>query len=583
MMWFPFLPYWHAIMRAGTILVLARPAAHIVALTILVSTSSLLVLQLSAYASNTTGQAPDEINPGPRLNVGAKDWPQWGGSSNRNNIVTSQKIPLTWDINTGQNIRWSMPVGTSAFGGVVVANGKVYAGANNGSGYLKRFPLHVDLGVLLCFNEADGKFVWQHSNAKLPQGRVNDWPSLGVFSAPLIDGDRLWYVTNRGEVVCLDTEGFADGEDDGPLKQDELADKEDEADVVWVFDMMNQLGVSQHNMANCSVTCAGDMLFVSTSNGVDESHLRIPAEDAPSFICLSRNSGKVLWTDNSPGKNILHGQWSSPAYSVLGGVPQVIFGGGDGYLYGFLAQSENGNSKLLWRFDCNPKGSLYSLRGGDSTRNHIIATPVIYEGLVYVAVGEDPEHGEGSGRLWCIDPTKRGDVSPTLVFNSKSPDTPIEHKRLQALVADEGDYEKPNPNSAALWQYVGSNPNVFQQAMHRTVSTVAIKNDLLFVPDYSGMLHCLDAKSGEPYWTSDFVAACWASPLIVDDRVYICDEDGDVSVFKLSRNMELLKETNTGGKIFTTPVVANDTLFLIIGDRLWAIQEGAKSAPVKNN
>jgi outer membrane protein assembly factor BamB len=557
---------------------MTRLGALSVVVVMLIATSSVSALRPSTAANGgTTFQEPSQSQPQgvPRLKVGVKDWPQWGGSSARNNTTTGQKIPLTWDVKAGKNIRWSVPLGTAAYGGVVVANGKVFAGTNNGSAYLKRFPTSMDLGVLLCFNEADGQFLWQHSNPKLLTGRVHDWPGLGVCSAPLVDGDRLWYVNNRGEVVCLDTEGFWDGENDGPFTQEEQAGSKNEADVVWVFDMMKQLGVSQHNMSNCSVTCAGDMLFVNTSNGVDEGHLILTGDYAPSFICLSRETGGVLWTDNSPGKNVLHGQWSSPAYAVLGDVPQVIFGGGDGYLYGFLAQGENGNSKLLWKFDCNPKDSIYAF-GIVSTRNHIIATPVIYDGHVYVAVGEDPEHGEGIGHLWCVDPTKRGDVSPTLVFNSNSPDKPIAHKRRQALVASEGDFEKPNPNSAAVWHYVGNNPALFEQTMHRSLSTVAIKNDLLFVPDFSGVFHCVDAKTGKSHWTYDLFAACWASPLIVDDRVYISDEDGDVAVFKLSSKLELLQETNLQSSLYSTPVVANDTLFLSASNCLWAIQEGAR-------
>ena len=92
--------------------------------------------------------------------------------------------PLDWDVKTGKSIRWSMPLGSAAYGGVVVANGKVFTGTNNGFGYDKRFPREKDLGVLLCFNEADGKFLWQHSNEKLPTGRVHDWPEMGICSAP---------------------------------------------------------------------------------------------------------------------------------------------------------------------------------------------------------------------------------------------------------------------------------------------------------------------------------------------------------------------------------------------------------------
>src|SRR5262249_995786 len=151
----------------------------------------------------------------------------------------------------------------------------------------------------------------------------------------------------------------------------------------------------------------GDLLLVNTGNGVDESHIVLPAPNAPSFIVVNKNTGKVLWTDRSPGLNILHGQWSSPAYAMLGGVPQMIFGGGDGWLYSFHLPDKDGKGgELLWKFDCNPKESKYVL-GGKSTRNHIIGTPVIYGGKIYVAVGEDPEHGTGDGHLWCVDPTKR--------------------------------------------------------------------------------------------------------------------------------------------------------------------------------
>jgi outer membrane protein assembly factor BamB len=515
------------------------------------------------------------------MEVDPHDWPQWGGSPARNNVPEGKNIPVEWDVETGKNIKWSMPLGSETYGNPVVANGKAYVGTNNGSGYLSRYPSKVDLGVLLAFDATNGKFRWQHSSEKLPTGRVHDWPNQGICSAAMVEGERLWYVTSRGEVVCLDTEGFADGENDGPFNS-EPNQNADEADVVWKLDMMNQLGVSQHNMCSCSVTAAGDLLFVNTSNGVDESHIAIPRVEAPSFICLDKNSGQLLWSDNSPGKNVLHGQWSSPAYAVLGGVEQVIFGGGDGWLYSFAARGNNGQSNLLWKFDCNPKESLYQL-GGRATRNHIIGTPVVYDGLVYVAVGEDPEHGEGVGHLWCLDPTKKGDVSPTIVYNASDPQKPVPHKRLQALVAKDGDFERDNANSAAVWHYVGENPNEFEQSMHRSCGTVAIKDGLLFIADFSGLFHCLDAKTGKAYWTHDMLAASWASPLIVDGKVYIGDEDGDISIFNLSKEKELLAEINMGSAVYTTPIVANDVIYIANRNRVFAIQQGANSGPTPDS
>jgi len=512
-----------------------------------------------------------------KMEVGKRDWPQWGGSYGRNNTPEGKNIPIKWNVESGENILWSMPLGSETYGNPVVANGKVYIGTNNGNGYIKRYPSSVDLGCLVCFDEKTGTFLWQHSNEKLPTGRVHDWPHQGICCSPYVDGERAWYVTSRGTVVCLDTEGFRDGQNDSPYV-DEKETAETEADVIWLVDMMKDLGVSQHNMCSCSVTVVGNLLFVITGNGVDESHITIPEERAPSFICLDKNSGKLLWRDNSPGANVLHGQWSSPAYGEFAGVAQVIMGGGDGYAYSFLAEGRDGKAELLWKFDCNPKDSIYLL-GGRATRNHLIATPVVYDGLVYVGVGEDPEHGEGQGHLWCIDPTKRGDVSPTLVYNSKEPKTPIAHKRLQALVDKEGDFERKNPNSAAIWHYVGADPSNFETTMHRTCGTVAIKNNLLFVSDFSGLVHCLDPKTGKPHWTYDMFAASWASPLIVEDKVYLGDEDGDITVFRLAQEQEILGEVNMGSSVYTTPVVANDTLFIANRNRVFAIREGAKSEP----
>ncbi len=547
-----------------------------------------VVLVVTVAAGSLTAQQPSDQAALAReaiadLKVGPADCPQWQVSPLRNNVVQSEKIPTTWDIESGENIVWSMPLGSETYGNPIVANGKVYVGTNNGSGYIKRYPSTTDLGVLLCFDEATGKFLWQHSSEKLPTGRVHDWPDQGICSAPLIDGDRLWFVSSRGEVLCLDTEGFLDGENDGPFTTEaELVAKdaevvqEQEADVVWKLNMMKELNVSQHNMCSCSMTSAGDLLFVNTSNGVDEGHVNLPAEDAPSFLCLKRSTGEVLWTDNTPGANVLHGQWSSPAYAVLDGVAQVIFGSGDGWVYSFEAAGENGQPKMLWKFDCNPKKSRYKL-GGSATRNHVIGTPVIYEGLVYVGVGEDPVHGEGEGHLWCIDPKGRGDISPTLVFNGADLDTPIAHKRLQACVEEEGDIERPNDNMHAVWHYEGNNIEEFESTMHRSCGSVAIKNDLLYIADFSGLFHCLDAKTGVAHWTHDMLAASWASPLIVNDRVYISNEDGAVYCFELSKEKKMLAENFVDTAVYTTPIVANEKLFIANRNRLFCIQEGAQS------
>ena len=550
-------------------------------LALLIVTAGIVPFATSADNATTavdpTAEALAAIS---ELNVGEYDWPQFFGWPHRNNTPHGENIPAEWDIDSGTNVLWQAELGSQTYGNAVVANGKVFVGTNNGHGYVPRFPAAtgnggVDLGCMIAFDEQTGEFLWQHSNTKLPQGIVNDWTDMGVCAAAFVDGERLWYVSNRGEVCCLDTEGFHDGENDGPFLAEDNENK-NEADIIWIFDMMGELGVSQHNMASCSVTAIGDTLFVCTSNGVDESHVNIPAPNAPSFFAMDKNTAKVLWTDKSPGVNILHGQWSSPCYAELGGQAQVIFGGGDGWLYSFdPAGDGEGNSKLLWKFDCNPKTSLYSVRGR-SERNHIIATPVVYDGHVYVAVGEDPEHGEGNGHLWCIDPTKRGDVSSELAVDKDG--NPLPHKRLQAVDEKAGEQALPNPNSAAVWHYTGhdvdGNDKIdYEEEMHRSCGTVAIKDDILYIADFSGVFHCLNAKTGEGYWNYDMFSQAWGSPLIVDDKVYIGNEVGAILCFEHSKEQNLLAENDMGNSVVSTPISANNRLYITNKRALFAIGE----------
>ena len=521
--------------------------------------------------------------------AGSLDWSMWGGNGLRNNAPDGKNIPAEWapgefDDKTGEwkkataeKVLWVSSLGSQSYGNPVVANGQVYVGTNNGHGYIKRYPSQVDLGCLLAFDEKDGKFLWQHSSEKLATGRVHDWPLQGICSTPLVEGDRLWFVTSRGEVMCVDTKGFYDDENDGPYKDEKFTEKT-EADVVWVYDMMKELGISQHNMCSCSLVTLGDLLFVCTGNGVDETHVNLPAPKAPSFMAMNKHTAEVYWTDDSPGVNILHGQWSSPCVAELGGVAQVVFAGGDGWLYSFQAdKGENGKPKLLWKFDANPKKSKYIL-GGRGTRNEIIGTPVAYDGRIYLAVGQDPEHGEGVGHLWCIDPTKRGDVSEELAFKLPDTEHPIPVRRLQAVVDEEGEVARSNPNSGVVWHYSEQDQNgdgkvAFEETMHRTIATAAIKDDLLFIPDFSGLVHCVDAKTGKAYWTHDLFAATWGSALVVDGKVYVGDEEGKVTVFKLAKKKEILSEVNMEKAIYSTPVVANNTLFIADQTHVFAIRE----------
>jgi outer membrane protein assembly factor BamB len=200
-------------------------------------------------------------------------------------------------------------------------------------------------------------------------------------------------------------------------------------------------------------------------------------------------------------------------------VLQVISAQGDGWVRGYEAET----GKKLWEFDTNPKDAVWP-----RTRNELIGTPVIYEDRVYIGNGQDPEHGEGTGHFYAIDPTKRGDIT----------------------------------KSGLIWHF---------DKIRRSISTAAIVDGLVYIPDFSGYFHCLDAKTGQLYWTHDMLAAVWASPLVADGKIYLGDEDGDVVVMAPGKAAKVLNEMNMGSAVYATAVPAHGTLFLNNRSQLFAI------------
>jgi outer membrane protein assembly factor BamB len=444
----------------------------------------------------------------------SQDWPMWGGTIERNMVSLVKSIPSTWDIHSKKNIKWKADLGSTSYGNPVIGDGKVFVGTNNDA--LRNPDIAGDKGVLMCFRESDGTFLWQATSDKLEASF--DWPEQGVCSSPAVDGKRLYYVTNRAELVCLDTEGFLDGENDGTFKGETHTGKTD-ADIIWKLDMMKELDVVQLYMANSSPVVWDDLVFLGTSNGRDENGETVPSPNAPSFLAVDKNSGHVVWQDNSPGEQILQGQWASPALGEAGGVMQVFFPGGDGWLYGFEAR----NGKKLWSFNLNPKDAVWP-----KTKNSIIATPVFYDGKVFIASGQDPENGSGVGHMYCIDPAKRGDITET----------------------------------GRIWHF---------DKILRSLSTAAIVDDMVFISDFAGFFHCLDIRTGKPIWTYDALAAIWGSPYSADGKVYLGDEDGDVAVLEASKELKVLSEPNMGNAVYGTPVAANGVLYIMNRCELYAI------------
>ena len=431
---------------------------------------------------------------------GNGEWPMWGGTPERNMFSAMRGLPTSWDVGKQRNVKWTAKLGSQTYSTPVVAGGQVYIGTNN---ELARNPKEPgDRGVLMCFRESDGQFQWQHTHERLEDSNM-DWPETGVCSSPLVEGDRLYYVSNRGEAVSLDTHGDGKGG----------------SKVIWTYDMLKELGVVPRNKVSSSPASCGDLLYANTSNGTDETGEKVPSPNAPTIIALDKKTGRLVWKANSIIGRLYDGQWSSPAVGTVGGVAQVVIGEGDGWVRGYEALK----GAKLWEFNTNPKGAVWPRTAGI-----VIATPVIWDNKVYVANGQDPERGLGPGSLYAIDATKRGDIT----------------------------------SSGLIWRY---------GAINRSISSVAIHNDLLFAADLNGFLHCLDVSTGKAYWTHDTMAGIWASPMVIDDKVYLGNADGEVIVLDAGKERNLLFQTNMSGNVYSTFVPANGALFITIRNTLFAL------------
>ena len=187
------------------------------------------------------------------------------------------------------------------------------------------------------------------------------------------------------------------------------------------------------------MTAAGDLLFVNTSNGVDEGHINLPAPAAPSFVCLDKNTGKVMWTDNSPGTNVLHGQWSSPAYAVLGGVPQVIFGGGDGWLYSFGRRGrQSGKSETAVEIRLQSQGIEIRARRPVGPQPHHRHAGDLRTAWSTSAWAKTRSMAKGRGTSIASIRPSAATSAPTWPSTARTSKTPIAHRRNQAVIKDEG-------------------------------------------------------------------------------------------------------------------------------------------------
>lgn len=485
----------------------------------------------------------------------AADQPQWGQAWSRNMVSSEKDLPESFDPKTGANIKWVVNIGTETHSTPIIADGRVYIGTNNQD---PRDTNHVaDSGVLMCFEEKTGRFLWQLVVPKREEDIYNDWPKTGMPSPVTVEGDRVYTVSNRGEVMCLDAKGMADG-NDGPYRDEgahmiprstnsvppspALPPGPNDADIIWLFDLTREAGIWSHDGAHSSILIHGNYLYLNSGTGVDNTHRVIRTPNAPSLVVLDKRTGKLVARDGEHiATNIFHCTWSSPSFGEVDGKPLLFFGAGNGVLYtfDFLRETQDTSVRTLhkvWEMYFDPDAPREDIHHYLTNRREspcdFYGMPVFDHGRIYVAAGGDLWWGKNEAWLKCIDPHGSGSLG----------------------------------TNAVVWSY---------PLEKHVLSTAAVYNGLVFIADCGRKMHCVDAATGQGLWTQEIKGEVWASPMVADGKVYLGTRSGQFWVFGATREKKVLSTLELGSPISGTVTPANGVLYLATMNRLYAIQKGA--------
>jgi outer membrane protein assembly factor BamB len=312
-----------------------------------------------------------------------------------------------------------------------------------------------------------------------------------------------------------------------------------DGDILWLTDLVAEVGIYNHDTSYCSPLIVGDFIYVNTSNGVDMTHKKIRKPDAPSLVVLEKKTGRIVAKDvERMGPQVIHATWSSPAIGKVGGKDVIYFGGGNGIFYGFEALAEMppagtvADLKCIWRYDGDPNGPKEKGVDHEFTSNretspcNIVSNPVLANGKVYLAVGGDFWWGKNQAWLKCLDP------------------------------------EKLATGGAEVWSY----------PMKKCITTPAVGKEITVVGDTGNHeIVCLDSATGTVLWKHKTKGDLWAPALIADGKIYMGTMGGELFIFEAAKEKKLLCETRLDAPVGSSVVAANGVLYVTTHKTLWAL------------
>jgi outer membrane protein assembly factor BamB len=173
-----------------------------------------------------------------------------------------------------------------------------------------------------------------------------------------------------------------------------------------------------------------------------------------------------------------------------------------------------------------------------------------------LVTGHDPETGK---ILWQIECMK-GEVAPSPAFAGGRLFVGTQGMPLTAL--------RPGPDGVEkLWEYENDTPDA---------SSLLATDKYVFMPSPGPTVTCVSAETGKMLWTHDFDEGFNASPILVDDRVYMTDKAGNTVVFKADEKYTQLAFNSLGEPCDGTGAFPDGRIYLRSLKNLYCIGKDAR-------
>jgi outer membrane protein assembly factor BamB len=415
----------------------------------------------------------------------ARDWPSWRGPE-ANGVSRESGLPETWTAD-GQNLLWK-----AAYGGrstPIVMDGRVIIVNRAGEGATEGERV-------LCFDAETGKVLWEHTFGIFLTDIVRN--RVG-WASPAGDPEtgNVYAYGVQGALLCLDRQGK----------------------LVWQRSLHEEYGViSGYGGRIASPAIDGPLVVISFLGSGWGAHGR----GGHRYVAFDKRTGDVVWW-SEPGGKPVDTTYSVPIFEVVNGTRLLIDGNGDGGIHAVKAAT----GEKVWDFALSQHGINSSL--------------IFWNGKVFATHSEENLDSTAMGRVVCIDPTGKGDVTKT-----------HEKWRLDGI---EAGYSSP-----------------------------AIHDGTLYVIDNSANLHAIAAESGKLLWKHSVGTVMRSSPVVADGKIYVGEVNARFVILKPgpdgARTLSEVTFPTPDGKVIEvngSPAVANGRIYFTTRDETYCLGSRSRS------